>query len=329
MGLYNIYKIPKSNGKFRTIADPSKACRLQSEEMLDQLWYEINRLGVYGTEAAKRLHAYIPERGCKTLVDDIYTFLGDTSDYDMFSIDVKDYFSSICKDEVVSLNEMMTGNTLHIEWFNKLWAELHPDNAREFFPNDNIGIAQGNPACPTIANLVGLYYIDTIYNEWYHDTGIQLLEEMNVPALHYSRYSDNIYIVAKRTGNYSRTRLYDSLKQAFNNSPDFKFSMTVCGKYQSNVILGMRMGENRPRLTNKKWLRNLFHRIRTKGTAVLKHEDVVERFGANLSWNDFTMKVKGLISYSIGIEPDLAKYIEGMVEYMEDNIHVGTSRRAL
>lgn len=319
MGNYNIYKIPKGNGKFRIIADPSSECRQKSEVMLSQLNAAINMWHVYDIlPVASRSYAYIPGRSCKTLVDKMYTDIGSCKDYDIFSIDVKDYFSSIRRDQVIQLTSLLPIISPH--FLDKLWDELHPDHAREYFPYDNIGIAQGNPVCPVIANLVGFKYIDNIYSQWYNTSGGDLLKELGVLEPSYYRYSDNIFIVIKRTGNYSRDRIYKSIRSAYDRCIDFKFTMSVSGSHQLNVLLGIRLGDNRGRLKNKAWLRNLFYRIRTKNLAVLKHKDVIECFGNDLSWEDFTQKVAGLISYSVGIEPELRKYIGNLIEDMESHI---------
>lgn len=308
---YKIYRIPKGNGKWRTIASPSDGLKRQSQNYLDIFNTELDELGLWNSLVGSCNHAYINGRSCKTLVDKIYKFVADCKDYDIFSIDIKDFFGSITMEQIIDsfraicdwhiTNGRVTGPNLSCpNMWAATWVMIHPSQFK-----DGIGIAQGNPLSPLIANLVGFRYIDNAFYSLFSFGGRGWFT--------YLRYCDNVYIIAKRHEDYSRDSIYKYIKCALEQNKwlrNFKYTMSVRGNHAGNTILGIRLGATKSQLVDKKWLRNLLHRVKTLGTGVLGHKDVKERFGKNLTYEVFCVKLQGLISYATYIDPTIGNLID-------------------
>lgn len=315
--MYNIYRIPTGKGKTRLIAEPDEEIRAASERKLEELQSYLVRSGYYNKPELRVSYAYTPGRSAKTLVDDIYNFVGDSQEFDIFHIDIKDFFGSITQaaiDDAATYASLLDhpysgfwSGTIDGTRRPSIWKLVHPTQ-KPF--KEGIGIAQGNPLSPLVANIVATELIDKPFIEGFGPSEIWA----------YFRYSDNIYLIwnkelaRKRGVRDGRSAYFSLFKSEWfpeTRGEDFLFGFTmkVRGNHQKNIILGMRLGATRAQLKDKKWLRSLFHRIGTIGPDILKHKDIQDRFGKNISYDKFIEKVKGLVAYILEVDPGLEGYI--------------------
>lgn len=293
---YRQFFIRKPSGGFRKINAPDAELKAKSLELLSVLEKELNQLNWWAI-SGRYIYSYRQGYSCATLVRDLCTYTKDTLLYDIFSLDIKDYFGSITRDmyddAVVALQRQ--GSKLPQSYWDSVWDAACID------PCKMKSIAQGNPLSPAISNIVGWVFVDMpIANK--------LLTDI-IPGPAYFRYSDNLFIVAKRRDGYSRAAMQDRLNQFLCGqiTDHLMFKADVRSNRQENIVLGIRVGL-KPQLKDKKWLRSIFYRANTRGPLMLKDNDILREFG-KMSYPKLLEVVQGLSAYALSIDPSMEKYI--------------------
>jgi hypothetical protein len=163
------------------------------------------------------------------------------------------------------------------------------------------GIAQGNPLSPVISNIVGWHFVDAPLKQRFLNFH---------PELFYARYSDNLFLVAPKQGNYNRYDLSNELGTFLSGSitDSLSFKFDVRSNRQENIVLGIRVGV-KPQLKNKKWLRSVFYRVHTRGSAMLKDKDILQDFG-RMSYPKLLEVVQGLAAFAVSIDSKMKDYID-------------------
>jgi len=302
---YNEYLIRKPSGGIRLISAPDPELKAYSESLLAPIIREVERLHWY-EHYATNVYSYRPGKSCKSLVEDILDFTNDCLLYDIYSLDVKDFFGSITKGAFFHAADSLCsiGCLINYQHWEKVWDAICIGEGK--FKS----IAQGNPLSPFVSNLVGWKYLDVPFRTLF------LKGEEK-----YFRYSDNIYIISKRNQEYSRQVTWDSLMHFLTIGPEavlaseFTFKAKVTSNRQENVILGIRLGV-KPQLNDKKWYRSFFYRLHTRGPAMLKDKDILKYFG-RLSYPKLQEISRGLAAYAISIDPSMAGYIKQMTPMVE------------
>lgn len=298
---YNQFYIDKADGSKRLISSPTPKLKQLSYKWLLELNDKLTGVQFFNVYAP-HLHSYITGRGCSTLVNEITEYISDTKHYDIIYMDVVDYFGSITFSDwsqtILILNSIFGERLLPLEDIKNIWlCAVQEERAYQ-------GLAQGNPLSPLISNLVGWCFIDKPLKRSLLDTGIQGLQ------CRYWRYSDNIFLVAKRDLAYSRERLLEYIYAEITNHihPCYKFKVKVGFSNQTNIALGIRIG-TRAQLKDKKWLRSVFHRYALRGNDMATHQDIIKEYG-RLSGESVRQLVKGLAAYAMDIDPTMMPYIQ-------------------
>jgi hypothetical protein len=301
---YNRYHISKRNGGYREINAPDAELKQHSLRLLGRLENELKRLN-WWRGSGSAIYSYSPNKSCKMLVDDICSFTSNDA-YDIYYLDVVNFFGVITKEHVNKSILMLNrqGCLLDQAFWDQVWDAIKIGT---------IGIAQGNPLSPTISNLVGWACLDVPFLN-------KLVPFCDFPIGYY-RYSDNIFIVCKREGSYSRqeflSRLADFLVHSLTH--DFLFTSKLRSHTQLNIVLGIRLGQ-RAQLPNKNWLRSVFYRYKMNRMEMLDHKDMVKKYG-RLGDEQLKQVVYGLASYARGIDPKMSKYIdECLVEEVANGV---------
>jgi|GEM_PF-4896543 hypothetical protein len=293
---YHQFFIRKPSGGFRRINAPDEELKAYSLELLFLLEEELQRIN-WWSKSGQHIYSYRKGYSCKTLAEDICCFTKDTLLYDLYSMDIKDYFGSITRDmyndSVAALYNQ--GCNLPLSFWDKVW------DASCIGPGKIKSIAQGNPLSPIISNIVGWVFVDMPMVNG-------LLPDI-ISQTAYYRYSDNIFIVAKRRDGYSRASVMDRIGKFLCGriTDHLMFKVDVRSNRQENTVLGIRLGM-RPQLKNKKWLRSVFYRVHTRGPSMLKDKDILKEFG-RMSYPKLIETVQGLSAYAISIDPSMERYI--------------------
>lgn len=293
---YHQFFVRKPSGGLREINAPDPELKELSNKLLTRLENELDRLDWWKT-SGRNIYSYRPGRSCKSLVEDILSFTKDTLLYDIYYFDIKDFFPSITREmleyAIQALNQQ--GCKLTDQFWGEVWkaACIGSDGCKS--------IAQGNPLSPAISNLVGWIHVDIPFVN-------NLLVDCRTPVA-YFRYSDNIFLVAKRRDGYSRRQMSEDIGRFLIGkiTDHLKFKAEVRSNRQENIVLGIRVGL-KPQLKDKKWLRSIFYRVHTRGPAMLKDNDILREFG-RLSYPKLLEIVQGLAAYVVSVDPSMEKYI--------------------
>jgi hypothetical protein len=302
---YKVYKIRKPGGGFRIIHKPDQELLDISNDYLRILTQTLNKNGWY-KKYTDHSFAYQKGKSCKTLVEKL---IKDTSQsnsgllYDLYSIDVKNFFGSISMySYAAAINDLYREgliSELQNSFFDKIWSLIYIGDGTS---DIGTGIAQGNPLSPIISNIIGWHYFDKD-RFGLNDIGGSRFG-------HYYRYSDNIFIIAeRRTSKFTRPYLLSKLKKHMEDlHGTFEFTWKVSSNLHSNSILGIRIGK-KPQLEDKKWLRSVFYRASIRGPLMMGDEDIKDHFGLK-TFEDFQSILKGLSSYAQSIDPSMKEYID-------------------
>ena len=301
---YNHFYIDKANGKKRLISSPTAELKQRSYEALEVINSKLQGVGFYDMYTPY-LHSYIKNRGCASLVNQITDFVGDATHYDVIYMDVVDYFGSIHR-----YHWHVAAFTINVAFGREIISNQDRDNIWDCAVQNegsDKGIAQGNPLSPMISNLVGWAKIDR-----------KLIPLLQYQDAKYWRYSDNIFLVAKRQPGYSRVDLLYRTHQATLNyiSELYKFKIKVRSSSQTNIALGIRIGR-RAQLKDKKWLRSVFHRYNIKGDRLAEDQDIISEYGI-LDREKIRQLVQGLSAYALDVDPTMGPYINTKLGAISD-----------
>lgn len=306
---YNHFYINKADGSKRLISSPTSELKQKSYQALESIDAKLRGVRFYEVYTPF-LHSYIKNRGCASLVNEITGFISDGAPYDIVYMDVVDYFGSIhlaqWMQAVLVLNVNFGQDFISYEDARNIWAcAVQTEGSHK-------GIAQGNPLSPMISNIVGWYGIDKYLSP--DRSGLLKLGY----DCRYWRYSDNIFLVAKRTAGYSREDLLRRLhmEMHYELSRLFKVKVKVKSSNQTNIALGIRIGK-RAQLKDKKWLRSVFHRYGTKGDRLAEDQDIIKEYGI-LDREKTRQLVQGLAAYALDIDPTMRLYINNKLGATRD-----------
>lgn len=296
---YNHFYIQKSNGRTRKISSPTPELKQRSYDLLDRIEARIQGSGLYNI-CTPYLHSYMKNRGCTTLVNEITEYLADTKHYDIYYLDVVNYFGSIHYTHWVAASTRL--NTFLGEEFISPDQRLEIWNCAVEEDQDEVKIAQGNPLSPMISNLVGWSKIDRYLKP--ENNGLAAWAPCR-----YWRYSDNIFLVVKRVPGYSREDFLEKLYLITEHeiTSRFKFKIKVLSNNQTNIALGIRIGK-KTQLKDKKWMRSVFHRYAIKGDNLANDQDIIQEYGI-LNREATRRLVQGLAAYALDVDPSMGPYI--------------------
>jgi hypothetical protein len=249
------------------------------------------------------LHSYRTGRSCKTLVNTAVGYLAhDVSHYDLYSLDIVDYFGSIQKAHWIDAYTFIY--TRAAIYLNRVWEDAW--DFASYIPGSEQGIVQGNPLSPFISNIVGINTFDKAFME----SNDRYCSEHPDMGCGYLRYSDNIYIVVPRCPMYNRSEFalnLNSILDNIHNTYGYRFKLKITSDKQENIILGIRLGK-KAQLQHKKWLRSVFHRYAVKKELLAKDQDFREEYG-RLDPGKLKEVIDGLAAYAQDVDPGMIHYI--------------------
>lgn len=228
---YTEFKIPKHNGKMRTITAPNDELKAYQKEFADIL---VNKYKFLPHNAA---HGFVAHRNCKTALQEHQR---NNSKW-FLKLDIKDFFPSVTYNLIATqINQLACFNSTA-----KLALRILIKDT--MFLND--GLPQGSPASPVLSN-IAMFSTDVCITAY--------CKENN---LIYTRYADDILISGKEKFNYNEAieavalRLPNELslstdKTRFGSYNGHNFNLGLVYNNQGNITVGH---------NNKHQLRALVH----------------------------------------------------------------------
>lgn len=222
--LYKTFKIPKKNGKFRTIAHPSR------ELKAIQSWILRNILDKLSTSPQSKGF----EIG-QSILDNATPHIGANH---LLNLDLQDFFESIKASKVYSIYSSIG--------YNKE-VSTHLTNLTVF----RGGLPQGAPSSPKLANLVAAR-LDYRINGYTGPRGIV-----------YTRYADDITLSSPNVRSLQKARILVSQIIKEEDLALNKGKTKLSGTRRQKSVTGLVISENRAGIGRQKYreFRSKLHRI--------------------------------------------------------------------
>ena len=267
---YDVFKIPKASGGYRTLEAPKGLLK-------ENMYYVLDLLKLFGAVYHDCAYAYIPKRDCRKALQ---RHLDNKSCW-FLKLDLKDFFGSINPEFLEkSLNQLLVFNEAYL---NSELKETFFKTIKEIaFLNNKL--PQGTPLSPILTNML-MVPIDHAIR--------QALPKEYI----YTRYADDLLISKRTDFSNDKESIVNTIKDILKDTP-LKINDTKTrygSKNGKNFNLGI--------MYNKDMCLTVGHRRKRKLKAM------VHAYMTSDPTLEDTRSLAGELSYLHNIEPDYYRKI--------------------